>query len=430
MAKGAKPFKYRGKWRATVTLANGRRPTRDFEKCDDAVQWMAEQLANANAEHLPELGGPTVATLADALQLYAQLYTTNKRGFASELNRINHYLEAVGLAPLKSVPNATGGYSLKEYTRRALPKSWQDHNESRRDARAQTYTRIGELAKKRCSVISTADLRRLVADMSSEGLSASTIQKEIALLKHLFNMAAREWNWKGFENPCMGIKLGKSDTRFVFITKEQRQLLWDALAECDNPFFWPLVEVNLQTTLRRASLLAMRWDQVDLDGRIAVLPSKTGQVPIPLTQHAVKVLREMPRHDSGRVFPMTPNAVDMAWDGVRQKAGLEKLQFRDLRHLGATDFARRGFNSHQLKAVLGHKTTYMADVYVNLVNQDVLDMMDRTEPVSPVMQVPPPASGSATDMLKLKRSARLTRAVVAQIQASGKEGAPDGAGPP
>ena len=411
MAKGPKPFKYRDKWRATVTLSNRTRPTRDFEKYDDAVQWIAGQLANADSLCAPELGGPTVATLADALFHYAGLYTVNKGGVVSELNRINHYLEAAGRAALKSVSNDTGGIALMERPLRALPSAFQRHNETRRTAREQTYARIGELATKRCSVISTADIRRLVSDMKREGLSDSTIQKEVALLKHMFNMAASEWNWKGFDNPCKGIKLGKSEMRFVFISKEQRQALWNALAGCDNPYFWPLVEIDMQTTLRRASLLAMRWDQVDLDGRIVMVPSKSGQVAIPLTLHAVTVFRQMPRDDSGFVFPMTANAVDMAWDGVRVKAGVPTLQFRDLRHLAATDFARRGFNSHQLKKVLGHKTTFMADVYVNLVNQDVLDAMDRTQHRSPVLQLPPPATCNPSDIMSRKRSDRLMQAV-------------------
>lgn len=353
MAKGPKPFKYRDKWRATVTLSNRTRPTKDFEKYDDAVRWIAEQLANADSLCAPELGGPTVATLADALFHYAGLYTVNKGGVVSELNRINHYLEAAGRAPLKSVANAAGGSTLIERPLRELPSAFQRHNEIRLTAREQTYARIAELASKRCSVISTADIRRLVSDMKQDGLSDSTIQKEVALLKHLFNMAAGEWNWKGFDNPCKGIKLGKSEMRFVFISTEQRKALWNALAGCDNPYFWPLVEISLQTTLRRASLLAMRWDQVDLDGRIVTVPSKSGQVAIPLTVRAVTVFRQMPRDDSIYVFPLSANAVDMAWDGVRVKAGVPKLQFRDLRHLAATDFARRGFNSHQLRRVLG-----------------------------------------------------------------------------
>lgn len=97
-----------------------------------------------------------------------------------------------------------------------------------------------------------------------------------------------------------------------------------------------------------------------------------------MTQHAVRVLSEMARNESGMVFPMTANAVDCAWDGVRVKAGIPTMQFRDLRHVAATDFARRGFNSHHLMKVLGHKTITMAQTYVNLVSQDVLDVMDRT----------------------------------------------------
>jgi hypothetical protein len=60
MAKGPKPFKYRDKWRATVTLSNRTRPTKHFKKYDDAVQWITEQLANADSLCFPELGGPTL----------------------------------------------------------------------------------------------------------------------------------------------------------------------------------------------------------------------------------------------------------------------------------------------------------------------------------------------------------------------------------
>lgn len=427
MAKGAKPFKYRGEWRAQVTLDNGMRPAKDFESHADAVAWMADQLANANSEHAPALGGPTIATLADALRHYAELYTISKDGVVSELNRINHYLEAAGHSRLKRVVTDAGEKRLKEVEPRQLPGAFQKHNETRRAKRTRTYTRIALLANKRCSAISTEDIRKLFSEMKQEGLGEGTIQKEIAVLKHMFNMAKDEWNWKGFKNPCVGIKLGKSEMRFVFVTLQQRRALSDALAECDNPYFWPLVDICLQTTMRRSSLLNMRWDRTDLAGRIAHVPTKTGSVALPLTQHAVQVLSAMPRDDSGFVFPMSANAVDMAWDGVRLKAGLPKLQFRDLRHIGATDFARQGWSGAQLKQVLGHKTTAMADVYVNLVNQDVLDLMDRTAPASPVMQLPPPATDAAAIMLNRKRSERVVQAVRARLSDCGTQ-PPEGPG--
>lgn len=101
--RAAKPFKYRGRWRAQPTLANGLRPAQDFDTYDAAKACISEQLANANTEHLPELGGPKQASLAQALAHYAGLHTITKGGYAAELDRINHYLVADGLSALKIV---------------------------------------------------------------------------------------------------------------------------------------------------------------------------------------------------------------------------------------------------------------------------------------------------------------------------------------
>ena len=424
MAKLPQPFVYRNKLRASVTLDNGQRRVKEFplNARKDARAWIAEQVANVNSTHAPELGGPTQATLADAFELYAQLYTVNKGGAVSELTRISHYLEGAGKRPVKLAVGEGGQREVVSYTRKPGPRAWQEHTEERREARTKTYEHIAKLAGKRCCAITTADIRRLVTAMEAEGLSPSTIQKEVALLRHLFNMAITEWKWKGFENPCRGIKLGKSKSRFVFLSTAQRENLQRALEECDNPYYQPLVHMAMQTTLRLGSLLAMRWDKIDLEGRVAQVPSKTGPTVVPLTRLAVEILQGLPRHESGRVFPMTTNAVDCAWDGIRQKAGLPTMQFRDLRHVGATDFARRGFTSHQLKAVLGHKTLQMAEVYVNLVQQDVLDVMDRTEGLVPVVTAPPPVSGTAEETMRRKRSARLSGAIQEEYAKSMGEG--------
>ena len=92
-------------------------------------------MANADSLCALDLGGPIVATLADALLNYAGLYTFNKGGVVSELNLINHYLEEAGRAPLKSVANATWGSTLIELPLCELPSAFQRHNEIRRTAR-------------------------------------------------------------------------------------------------------------------------------------------------------------------------------------------------------------------------------------------------------------------------------------------------------
>lgn len=418
-AKTPSPFKYRNGWRAQVTLDNGSRPFDDFATHAEAAQWIVDTLGKKNSEHAPLLDGPKRTSLANALSHYAELYTLNKGGCNAELDRINAYLLAAGAQQLARKVDAEGKRMLVSKDNKPLPKAFAAHRQERIDKRPRTNALAAKLANKMCSAISTADIRALVSAMSAEGLSDSTIQKEIALLKHLFNMAANEWNWKGFENPCKGIKLGKSKIRFVVITQAQQEALRAALAECDNPYFWPMVEVAVETTLRKGSLLAMTRLNVDLVNRVAQLPGKGRIVTIPLSLKTVQILENMPQSPDGRYFPLSGNAVDMAWDGVREKIGMPTLQFRDLRHIGATALARLGFNQHQLKSQLGHTTTRQAEVYCNLVHADVLQALDQVQDKKAVYQVPQPSAGaSAEKLLNGNRARKLVKNFVDQAKTS------------
>ena len=86
----------------------------------------------------------------------------------------------------------------------------QSYLAQRRDARARTYAAIAELAKRCVSAILRADIKQLMATMQADVLSASTIQKEVAMLKLLFNTMLNDGYWVGFANPCDKIPLGKS----------------------------------------------------------------------------------------------------------------------------------------------------------------------------------------------------------------------------
>lgn len=413
-----KPFKFRGGWRAQVTLKSGRRPYADFVAGEHhlALEWIADTLANANTPHLAVLGGPTQATLAQALRYYAEHHTLAKNGREQECNRISHYLQGDGMPSVRVAKDDSRRLSIEDFWPAHQPIAWQQHNDKRRTARAGTYKAIHALAKKRCSTITRGCIDSLMTTMKSEGLSDSTIQKEVALLKVVFNTAAASWSWKGFENPCDGITLGKSATRFVHLNKTQHDALFQAISECDNPYVWPLIVTALESTLRLSSLLDLRWECLDLDNRIGMVNSKTGMVRVLISKDLEQMLRQLPRDPSGRVFPMTANAVKLAWDGIREKAGLKKLQFRDLRHLGATMYARRGHSAAELKEILGHKSTRMAEVYVNMVGTDLLERMDALSERAPTLIVPPPAiNGNAKEAMNAKRSQRLLAALKKKV---------------
>lgn len=412
------PRKYRGRWHAQVTLKNGARPAKNFDSFAEAKAWIADMLANQNSKHAPVLGGPTQATLAQALRHYAQRFSLVKGGCDAELTRINNYLVGAGMSRIRRSTDGNGKVVIEDYELKIGAKGFVKHRDQRRTKRQQTYEAIHALGRRRCSTLETDHFRDLMTTMKSEGLSDSTIQKEIALLRHMFRRAPREWNWKGFEDPTAPLKLGRSNSRFVFLSAEQEQRLWAALEQLDRPEYIGLVAICMETTMRKGSLLQWRWEKTDLENRVIKVPSKTEDVVLPLSQHACNVLASMPRPEAGLVFPFTKEAVQQMWEGVREKAGLKQLQFRDLHHLGATAWARRGLNAHQLMKVLGHKTLTQAITYINLVHEDVLDAMDEAAAASPVVSVSIPAQeedGNKT--VKKRRAQRLVEAALKKRKA-------------
>lgn len=129
---------------------------------------------------------------------------------------------------------------------------------------------------------------------------------------------------------------------------------------------------------------------------------------------------------SGYLFPISKNAVTLCWARVRERSGLPHLQFRDLRHLGATDWVRRGLSTHSLKHTLGHSTIATAQFYVDLVGEDQINALDKAMAQGGVVQLPPSSPQSAQSQRNQKRAQRLNRpkeAAASQL-APGSEAAP------
>lgn len=246
-----KPFQITGRkgWHAEVRLAGGRKARRTFATEEEASRWMAEGApAKPQDAPAPAFGGPSCIRLGTLLFEYAKLFSIQKGGCQAELTRINHYLDGANLPQLVLDVDALGRRTLKtKPAHGAVPKGWKNYLAQRQQRSARTFACMRSLSSKLCSEVKTEDITALQARMVSDGLAPSTVQKEVALLKHVFNMAIEVWKWKGFENPCHGVKLSGSSKRFVAVTEAQMQALVRALEQCDNPLVWPLVELAISS---------------------------------------------------------------------------------------------------------------------------------------------------------------------------------------
>jgi len=207
-------------------------------------------------------------------------------------------------------------------------------------------------------------------------VTSGTVLRELQILSAVFNHARREWGLT-IANPVAAIRRpspNKARTRRLEAGEEQR--LMEALEPSErdakgrykgirNAWIKPLVLFALETAMRRGELLSLKWSNVDIDRRIALLPmTKNGTArTVPLSTKAIDLLRQLPRSLDGRVFPLSANALKLAYARSVQRAGLENLRFHDLRREATSRLARRLPNLVELAAVTGHADLRMLQVY-------------------------------------------------------------------
>jgi len=118
--------------------------------------------------------------------------------------------------------------------------------------------------------------------------------------------------------------------------------------------------------MRRGELLAMRWADVDLEGRTVRLSKTKNGYPrmIPLSSTALELLRDLGRTGDA-VFPATANAFRLAWERLKRRAGISGLRFHDLRHEAVSRFFEKGLSMPEVAAISGHRDPRMLMRYTH-----------------------------------------------------------------
>ena len=192
------------------------------------------------------------------------------------------------------------------------------------------------------------------------------------------------------------------------LTADQARALLTATADTR---FGPLWAVAIATGLRRGELLALRWQDVDVPGKLLHIrgaldasgkrvATKTARSvrTVPLGSEAVKAFtarraaqrleRVHAAHWAATDLVFTtldgaPLRGDNVWRAFEQelvRLGLPHVRFHDLRHTCASLLAAQGVPLEVVQQLLGHtsiRTT--ADVYVHPTPQAARDAVDRLD---------------------------------------------------
>jgi integrase len=197
----------------------------------------------------------------------------------------------------------------------------------------------------------------------------STVNRELALLKHMFNLAER-WSLRQGPNPVKMVKfLAEDNLKFQTLSEDAEK----ALLACCPPYLQDLIVLALNTGLRSGDIFKLLWEEVDLEQRRLNVMVQKNQKPlsIPMNDASHAVLTAWHSMKKGPyVFynQMTGDRFRDLKTGFKQackQAQVKGVTWHTLRHTFASRLLRNGTDIVTVKELLGHSTVVVTMRYAH-----------------------------------------------------------------
>lgn len=211
-----------------------------------------------------------------------------------------------------------------------------------------------------------------------------TVRRQLAIVKHALEVAPSEWSIPLQDNPLRKLQInGVDQRRERRLRPGEEERIIKAAETCRNPLIRSIVRLALQTAMRRGEMLAIRIEHVDYEARTLLIPdTKNGhRRTIPLSNDAIALLRSCAKA-SDRLFPVTANALKLAWVRVRQRAHSHDLRFHDLRHEAISRLFEKGLTVPEVALISGHRDVRIFFRYVHANKKLVLEKINSSSPLA------------------------------------------------
>jgi integrase len=208
--------------------------------------------------------------------------------------------------------------------------------------------------------------------------------RTVGLLGAIFSYSVR--HRMRSDNPVRGVVRFPDGRRDRRLSDEEYRLLGDALRGAQANRIWPDAIAAARflslTGWRLGEALGLRWAEVDLARRTAVLDStKTGRSMRPLARAAVDALRDLPRSGDFVFRAMRGGGLLKGFwaifGRITKLGGLPAdVTAHVLRHSFASLAADLGFSEPTIAALIGHKGRTVTSRYVHSADAVLLSAAD------------------------------------------------------
>jgi len=235
--------------------------------------------------------------------------------------------------------------------------------------------------------ISAKDISEYKVRRIGEKASPRTVNYELTLMSHAFNIAIKEWEWLK-ENPVRNVskeKVKNNIERWLTLDEEKR------LLEVSPKWLQEIIIFAINTGFRQSEILDLKWTQIDFERRtITISEQKNGGVDtLPFNEKVLKLLIERFKSRSDKTALVFPNGNQnrmgnrnllKAFYTALTKAKIENFRFHDLRHTFATRLVQNGVDLYTVQKLGRWRNTSMINRYAHHCPESLrsgIEVMDR-----------------------------------------------------
>lgn len=229
--------------------------------------------------------------------------------------------------------------------------------------------------------ISIEDIRRTIWRKKEQGYDAAANQVR-GLLKRMFDHAIT-WGLVPY-NPVLAIpsrQVHKAKPRNRYLSTNEIRIYYTTLL--NSRIYRPRklgLLLSLLTLVRKSELLRAKWEHIDFDSRIWLIPetkadSTTGhsrEMVVYMSDQVIEIFKELKAIAGNEPFVfvgrksgthISHNAFNTAQKAALALTDLPPFTVHDLRRTASTHLNEQGFNSDAIEACLNHSARGVRGVY-------------------------------------------------------------------
>jgi site-specific recombinase XerD len=211
------------------------------------------------------------------------------------------------------------------------------------------------------SITPQALSRWLEARQKENQWRPATVNRYKALFSLSFRLGME--NGKCETNPARLVKRLPEDNEIVRFLSEEEEEKIRAVIERDFPEHMPEFEIALHTGAPRGEQYRLTWPGVNVDERMTLRRTKKRTTRhIPLNAVARAAFNQLKESSSGHGSVFVGERGKPLkkprhwWEKVMKEAGIEDLQWHDIRHTFASRLVMAGVDLRTVAQLLGHRT--------------------------------------------------------------------------